>query len=111
MPINPRTIDATIRNCQTETTLNDGAQGKGGGTLLLIVRRRQAGVDRFTRDLIQQHAKGDTGSIHYDRHDYGPQMRAGMDRWNDWLEQVLVAPEQPGGALPQLGAVDAQAQV
>ena len=29
-------------------------------------RAHDAGVDRFTRDLIQQHAKNDTGSKHYD---------------------------------------------
>lgn len=52
-------------------------------------RAADAGVDRFTRDLIQQHAKTDTGSRHYDRADYSRQMRAGMDSWNAWLVQVL----------------------
>lgn len=50
-------------------------------------RAHDAGVDRFTRDLIQQHAKnGDTGSKHYDRANYGPQMRDAMDKWSAWLE-------------------------
>jgi integrase len=48
-------------------------------------RTHDAGIDRFTRDLIQQHAKSDTGSKNYDRADYGPQMREAMDKWNDWL--------------------------
>jgi integrase len=49
-------------------------------------RAGDAGVDRFTRDLIQQHQKADSGSKHYDRHDYFPQMRAAMDRWSEWLK-------------------------
>lgn len=52
-------------------------------------RTHDAGIDRFTRDLIQQHAKNDTGSKHYDRSDYTPQMREAMDKWNAWLNGVL----------------------
>lgn len=73
-------------------------------------RAHDAGVDRFTRDLIQQHAKNDTGSRHYDRAEYGAQMREGMVKWDAWLQRVLAAPEHAAGALPQPGAVHAQAQ-
>ena len=52
-------------------------------------RAHDAGVDRFTRDLIQQHAGSDTGSKHYDRADYLPQMRDGMAKWEAWLAGVL----------------------
>jgi len=52
-------------------------------------RAHDAGVDRFTRDLIQQHAKTDTGSIHYDRSDYSGQMREAMDKWSAWLGSTL----------------------
>lgn len=52
-------------------------------------RTHDAGVDRFTRDLIQQHAKNDTGSKNYDRADYFPQMRGAMDKWNAWLETTI----------------------
>jgi len=53
-------------------------------------RAGDAGVDRFTRDLIQQHAQAsDTGSRHYDRADYIPQMREAMSRWSAWLDGVL----------------------
>jgi integrase len=52
-------------------------------------RTHDAGIDRFTRDLIQQHAKHDTGSKNYDRADYMPQMRKAMDQWQAWLEVVL----------------------
>lgn len=52
-------------------------------------RAADAGIDRFTRDLIQQHAMGDTGSRHYDRADYLPQMTDAMTKWNDWLGKCL----------------------
>lgn len=52
-------------------------------------RAGDAGIDRFTRDLIQQHARTDTGSKHYDRYDYLPQMREAMDKWEAWLVKAL----------------------
>lgn len=52
-------------------------------------RSHDAGIDRFTRDLIQQHAKSDTGSKNYDRANYTEQMREAMDKWNTWLSGVV----------------------
>jgi len=57
-------------------------------------RTADAGIDRFTRDLIQQHAKSDTGSKNYDWADYLPQMRAAMGKWSGWLGIVI------GGGTP-----------
>ncbi|HKY46160.1 MAG TPA: site-specific integrase [Pyrinomonadaceae bacterium] len=48
-------------------------------------RSHDAGIDRETRDIIQQHAKHDTGSKNYDRADYLPQMTAAMAKWSTWL--------------------------
>lgn len=48
-----------------------------------------AGIDRFTRDLIQQHASGDTGSKHYDRAAYMTEKREAMRRWNEYLSGVI----------------------
>lgn len=59
-------------------------------------RAADAGVDRFTRDLIQQHAQGDTGSKHYDRADYLPQKRAAMNAWNDYLVRAISPTAAPG---------------
>lgn len=56
-------------------------------------RAHDAGVDRFTRDLIQQHAKQDTGSKNYDRADYSGQMREAMKKWDRWLRAVLAGAE------------------
>lgn len=59
-------------------------------------RAHDAGIDRFTRDLIQQHAQGrDTGSRHYDRADYLPQMREAMAKWERWLDELLTANDEP----------------
>lgn len=52
-------------------------------------RAGEIGIDRFTRDLIQQHAMSDTGSRHYDRSDYFPQMREAMAKWSNWLNSVI----------------------
>lgn len=49
-------------------------------------RAGEAGVDRFMRDLIQQHAQNDTGSKFYDRQDYLPKMREAMKTWEAWLD-------------------------
>ncbi len=53
-------------------------------------RAHDAGIDRFTRDLIQQHAKHDTGSVAYDRADYTQQMRDAMTKWEMWLDSNVV---------------------
>lgn len=52
-------------------------------------RAHDAGIDRFTRDLIQQHAKSDTGSKNYDRAVYLPQMREAMKKWGAWIADNL----------------------
>jgi integrase len=57
-------------------------------------RTADAGIDRFMRDLIQQHAKNDTGSKNYDRADYLPQMREAMRKWGEWLESNVVQKQQ-----------------
>lgn len=52
-------------------------------------RAHDAGIDRFTRDLIQQHAKSDTGSKHYDHSDYLPQKQEAMVKWSKWLAATI----------------------
>ncbi|BCP56337.1 integrase [Kaistia sp. 32K] len=63
-------------------------------------RSHDAGVDRFTRDLIQQHAKNDTGSKNYDRADYLPQMREAMTKWSAWMGIVLSGGQPPAHGEP-----------
>jgi integrase len=57
-------------------------------------RTADAGIDRFVRDLIQQHAMNDTGSKHYDRADYLPKMREAMQKWEEWLDVNVIASQQ-----------------
>lgn len=56
-------------------------------------RTADAGIERFLRDLIQQHAQSDTGSKHYDRATYLPQMRKAMEAWEVWLDKNVL-PDQ-----------------
>lgn len=56
-------------------------------------RAHDAGVSRETRDLIQQHAKHDTGSKHYDFANYLPQMTEAMAKWNAWLLATVAEPQ------------------
>lgn len=58
-------------------------------------RTHDAGIERFMRDLIQQHAKNDTGSKNYDRADYLPEMTAAMTKWSAWLGVVLSGATPP----------------
>lgn len=52
-------------------------------------RSHDAGIDPFTRDLIQQHEQGGTSKKHYDRAEYLPQKREAMDKWGRWLADVI----------------------
>lgn len=53
-------------------------------------RAGEIGIDRFTRDLIQQHAKGDTGSKNYDFSNYLPMLRDAMKLWGEWFEENVI---------------------
>lgn len=53
-------------------------------------RAGEIGISREMRDLIQQHAKHDTGSKHYDRAEYFPQMREAMAKWEVYLSQIIL---------------------
>lgn len=53
-------------------------------------RTGEAGVDDFMRDVIQQHARGGTGAIFYDRADYRTRMREAMDKWDEWMRENVI---------------------
>lgn len=55
-------------------------------------RAHDAGIDRFYRDLIQQHSKSDIGTKAYDRAEYLPQMRDAMAKWEAWLDKITGEP-------------------
>lgn len=57
-------------------------------------RAGEIGISKELRDLIQQHAKTDTGSVNYDRADYLPQMREAMNKWEAWLGSNVVNKQQ-----------------
>lgn len=45
----------------------------------------QAGLTKDDRDRLQNHARGDVSSVHYDRYDYMREKRAAMEQWSDWI--------------------------
>lgn len=50
----------------------------------------KAGISKELRDRIQGHAFNDVSSKHYDRYDYFPEKRKGLDRWAAWLEKNVL---------------------
>lgn len=49
-----------------------------------------AGISKDIRDRIQNHAKGDVSSRHYDRYEYMAEKRAGMAQWSAYLDRILI---------------------
>jgi integrase len=46
----------------------------------------EAGLSKEDRDRLQNHARGDVSSVHYDRYEYLREKRAAVAAWGDWLE-------------------------
>jgi hypothetical protein len=49
----------------------------------------RAGVSKADRDILQNHAKGDISSKHYDRYDYLMEKRAAVAVWESYLTRIL----------------------
>lgn len=49
----------------------------------------QAGLTKEDRDRLQNHARHDVSSRHYDRYEYLAEKRAAIARWDDWVERQL----------------------
>jgi len=48
------------------------------------------GVDKQTRDRLQNHAFLDVSSVHYDRYDYFAEKILAINAWDDYLDTILV---------------------
>lgn len=48
-----------------------------------------AGLSKEVRDRIQNHARVDISSRHYDRYDYLPEKRVAMETWSAYLTRIL----------------------
>lgn len=48
-----------------------------------------AGLSKVERDLLQNHARSDVSSRHYDRYDYLSEKRAGMKAWGEWFRREV----------------------
>lgn len=49
----------------------------------------KAGIDKYIRDRLQNHALNDVSSKHYDRYDYLEEKRRAVRIWNEYLRGVL----------------------
>jgi len=47
------------------------------------------GVDKQTRDRLQNHAFLDVSSVHYDRYDYFEEKKQAINSWDDYLDTIL----------------------
>lgn len=54
----------------------------------------KAGVSKEIRDRIQNHALQDVSSKNYDRWNYMPEKRAGMEKWNAFVTSLLARPRE-----------------
>ena len=50
----------------------------------------QAGLSKDIRDRLQNHAKDDVSSVHYDRYDYLEEKRTAMKKWDAFLAELLL---------------------
>lgn len=50
----------------------------------------KAGLTKEERDLLQNHARHNVSSVHYDRYEYMNEKRAAVKKWGDWIEKQLV---------------------
>jgi integrase len=48
-----------------------------------------AGLSKEIRDRIQNHARSDVSSRHYDRYEYLPEKRAAMKTWSEYLDRII----------------------
>lgn len=51
----------------------------------------EAGLTKEERDLLQNHAKQDVSSRHYDRYAYMQEKRAAVEKWDTWLAATVFA--------------------
>lgn len=49
----------------------------------------EAGVSKTYRDLVQNHARHDVSSRHYDRYDYFKEKKEAMDQWDAWFRREI----------------------
>lgn len=52
-------------------------------------RTGEAGIGIEIRNLIQNHARTDVSSVHYDRYGYLPEKRASLEQWEEYLKTIV----------------------
>lgn len=54
-----------------------------------------AGLSKENRDLLQNHARKDVSSVHYDRYDYLREKRSAMEQWCEWFTECVIKKKPP----------------
>lgn len=49
----------------------------------------QAGLSKEIRDRVQGHSFSDVSAVHYDRYSYWPEKLEAMNRWCNWLDELV----------------------
>lgn len=62
-----------------------------------------AGISKEYRDRMQNHAKSDISSRHYDRYDYLKEKRAAMNKWEAYLDRILAGELDSPAIKPEFG--------
>ena len=62
----------------------------------------RAGVSKVDRDLIQNHAKSDVSSRHYDRYDSLDEKRDAMRMWEKFLDRVIAGEDVAADEAPEV---------
>ena len=80
-----------------------GGRQRGRGVIPVVTNRDlrrtwktlagKAGVSKEIRDRLQNHTLQDVSSKHYDRWQYMPEKREGMNKWNAFVTALLASKE------------------
>ena len=54
----------------------------------------KAGISKEMRDRLQNHTFSDVSSTTYDVYDYWPEKMNAAKKWESWLENNVISPEQ-----------------
>lgn len=54
-------------------------------------RMGEISIVKFIRDVIQNHARTDVSSKHYDRWEYLPEKREALEKWAEYLERIVAS--------------------
>jgi integrase len=86
-PIEANSLSKSVRNfCDQKDVERFVARDLRRTTKTLMGK---CGVSKETRDRIQNHALTDVSSKHYDKYDYWTEKKAGLEKWDLFLHEII----------------------